>query len=66
MAWTQKQIDDLRAIIASGEASARYEDRAVTYRSLEELRSVLGELEGGLAGGRARERFVKTEFAKGL
>lgn len=66
MAWTQTQIDQLRALIASGESSARYEDRAVTYRSLEDLRSVLGEIEGEVAGKGGRERFKLAEFSKGL
>jgi hypothetical protein len=50
MAYTQQQINDLRAAIASGQLIVRSGDRSIQYRSLSELRSVLAEAEAELAG----------------
>lgn len=37
MAYTQAQLDAIRATIARGELRVDYADRSVTYRSIEEL-----------------------------
>ena len=66
MPWTPEQVDALRELIASGESSARYQDRAVQYRSLEDLRSILRGIETEQAGTAGREHFKFAEFSKGL
>ncbi len=38
MAYTQTDLDRIRAAIASGELSVRFGERSVTYRSIRELR----------------------------
>lgn len=37
MAYTQSDLDAVRAAIARGERSVQYSDRSVTYRSMDEL-----------------------------
>jgi hypothetical protein len=50
MAWTQGDVDALKAAIISGQLIVRSGDRSIQYRSLSELRSVLAEAEAELAG----------------
>ena len=50
MAYTQEQVDTLRADIAAGVGSMSSDGRTVTYRSLAEMRSLLQEMEASLAG----------------
>ncbi len=45
MAYTQAEIDELKRAMATGALSATFADRTVTYRSLEEMRSQLAEME---------------------
>lgn len=42
---TAEDIRVLKAAIRSGQQSVQYKDRNVTYRSLEEMRSILKEME---------------------
>ena len=37
MAFTQAQLDALDAAIAGGELTVKYQDKQVTYRSLDEM-----------------------------
>ena len=37
MSWVQADLDALEAAIASGELTVQYQDRRVTYRSIDEL-----------------------------
>lgn len=41
MAWTQPDIDALKAAIASGQLMVRSSDRMITYRSLQEMQRTL-------------------------
>ena len=66
MAYSQTQIDELRAAIASGQLMVRSGDRSVQYRSLDEMRQQLRVMEAGLAGqapglviGRHKARFQR-------
>lgn len=58
MAFTQTDIDTLKAAIASGALSVRYADgREVTYRSLKEMRETLNMMSaevGGSSSGKSR------------
>lgn len=59
MAFTQSDIDALKAAIATGALRARYADgREVQYRSLAEMRETLGlmrdEAANGSGGSNAR------------
>ena len=49
MAYTQQQIDDLRAAIAEGVTYVSSGGRTITYRSLSEMMQVLRMMENDLA-----------------
>lgn len=51
MAYTQSDIDDLKAAIASGALRVRYADgREIQYRSLAEMRETLGIMQAEATG----------------
>lgn len=68
MAYTQAQLDALQAALASGTLRVEYEDRAITYRSLDELQEaiqvVTNALNPPLTAGSQGRSFAK--FSKGL
>jgi hypothetical protein len=66
MAWSQTDIDNLRAAIASGQVIVRSGDRSIQYRSLAEMRDLLAQMESEIAGrptgikiGRNKARFKR-------
>ena len=66
MPYSQSQIDELRAAIASGQLIVRSGDRSVQYRSLAEMKEALRLMEADLAGiapglvlGRNKARFQR-------
>ena len=50
MAWTQTDIDALKAAIASGQLIVRSQDRMINYRSLDEMRQTLALMESEVSG----------------
>ena len=65
MAYTQAQLVALEAAIAEGALTVKYQDKQVTYRSLDEmirLRNMMRREMGYSTGARA----VVPEFSKGL
>jgi hypothetical protein len=65
MAWTQAQLDALDEAIANGVLTVKYQDRTVTYRSLDEmlkLRETMRQ-ELGLTEGRVR---LFAKHSKGI
>lgn len=53
MGWTQADIDNLRAAVATGVLSVSYDGpprRMITYHSLSEMRSLLAEMERQVSG----------------
>lgn len=70
MAYTQQQLDALEAAIAEGALSVKYGDKAVTYRSLDEMlriraamRAALG-LSSNSGGGGVYPTFSKGHGAR--
>lgn len=65
MAYTLEQYEALKAALAGGELQVRYADRAVTYRSVDEMMRILRHMEGELGlnshnnGGRRYASFSK-------
>lgn len=49
MAWTQEQIDTLKAAINSGTRSVQYRDRRVEYHSLKDMIALLQLMEASVA-----------------
>ena len=48
MAFTQTDLDALKAALASGELRVKYAGREVEYRSIEELKQAIAIVEGDL------------------
>ncbi len=65
MAWTQTQIDALKAAIASGVLIVRHGDTWTTYRSLNEMMRVLASMEAEANAG-SRPRRTVAQFDKGF
>jgi hypothetical protein len=64
VAYTQQQIDELRAAIASGQLLVRSGDRSLQYRSLEEMQRILNLMEADVLGaGTPRVRLGRTKVA---
>jgi|WetSurSiteA1Bulk_404760.scaffolds.fasta_scaffold284965_2 hypothetical protein len=65
--WTSSDLISLRAAVASGVLSVRYDGppgRTVTYQSLAEMRSLLAEMNASVnntAGVRSNYRLVSTK-----
>ncbi|WP_342640928.1 phage head-tail joining protein [Rhodoligotrophos ferricapiens] len=67
MAWTQRDLDNLKSAIAQGVTSARIGDRQVQYRSLQEMRETLALIEAEVSGTSARRsRQFRFRTSKGL
>jgi len=43
--WTAQDLVDIEKAIAQGALIVKYEDRTVTYRSLEDMRSIRREIQ---------------------
>lgn len=66
MAYTQAQLDALEAAIAEGALTVKYQDKQVTYRSLDEMmriRNLIRDSLGLTAGGTGG--IVYPKFSKG-
>lgn len=49
MAWTQSDVDILKAAIAGGVKTVSYSDKTVTYHSLSEQLQLLSQMEAEVA-----------------
>lgn len=65
MAWTQGQIDALKAAIADGARVVKYQDRTVEYRSLAEMKEILGMMESEVAGRKGCGSVLYPVYDKG-
>ena len=73
MPYTQTQLDALRQALATGERRVSFADRTVEYRSVEELRAAIREVEAALAKekaeagiGRPLVRQIRVTTGKGF
>jgi hypothetical protein len=64
MAWTQSDIDTLRAAVAAGGAvkSMTFADRTVTFNSIDEMLRLIATMEHSIAtaAGTTRTRYAST------
>jgi hypothetical protein len=51
VAYTQAEIDELKRIRATGALRAKFADREVEYRSLEEIDRIIADMERAVNGG---------------
>jgi hypothetical protein len=65
MAWTESDLESVNRAIRLGAVSVRYADRTVTYRSLDELRSIKREIEQAL-GVETPSRRRYGQYGSGL
>lgn len=64
--WTQAEIDELKAAIASGVLTVHYSgppSRSVTYQSLTAMRDLLGEMRRDVSSSTRR---VRLQSSKGF
>jgi len=68
MAWTQADREVLERALAKGERRVTFGDKTVEYRSVEELREALREIDAQLARnqGRTPIRQIRVTTDKGL
>ena len=67
--WTQADVDSLKAAVASGLLSVRYDgppSRMITYQSLAEMRALLSEMVADVAVAAGRSSYVLAATRKGL
>jgi hypothetical protein len=65
--FTQADIDNLTALIATGVNSAGYGDKRTEFRSLSDLRQILNDAQTQVGGGkRMRQIRVTSPSDKGL
>ncbi len=64
MAWTQSDVDTLKAAIVAGKGarSIAFGDQAITFHSLTEMRALLADMQSdvAIAAGTPRSRFAAT------
>lgn len=69
MAWTQDDIDTLKAAVRSGILSVTYDGpprRSITYQSLAEMRDLLAEMEGLVSSATTGSSYRLATTRKGL
>jgi hypothetical protein len=68
MAWTQTDVDALKTAIGSGAKDVQYSDGSrVTYRSLDEMRGILNQMEAEVAGASVRRaKSLRVSSCKGF
>jgi len=64
MAFTQAQLDALEAAIASGQLKVQYQDKSVTYASLDEMLRLRNLIKDELAGPSATDRCTRAVFSR--
>lgn len=66
--YTQEQLQALRNALARGERRVDFGDRSVEYRSIDELRAAIREVEAARsqANGGTRTRQVRINSRKGF
>jgi len=66
MPYTQQKLDDLEDAIAEGVLSVQYEDRKVTYRSVEQMEAIRSKMRRalGLTSGSGRILSSPSKFGR--
>lgn len=64
MAFTQADIDALKVALATGARRVRFGDRETEFRSLEEMRALLADMQREVAGLAAPPVFRRTDYRR--
>lgn len=63
MAYTQADVDALEAAIKSGALRVRVADRETTFRSLDEMQTILRDMKRQVAGTKPGPRHQLADFS---
>lgn len=63
VAYTQADVDALEAAIKSGVLRSRVADRETTFRSLDEMQTILREMKRQVAGTKPGPRHQLADFS---
>lgn len=69
MAWTQDDIDTLKAAVRSGVLSVSFSgppSRTITYQSLDAMRSLLAEMEAAVTAAAGGTRYRRARVLRGF
>jgi hypothetical protein len=66
MAWTQADVDILKAAIASGVRRVRYADREIEYQSTEEMRAALSAAQHEVSAANGTPSYRRLATRKGF
>lgn len=64
MAYTQADVDRLKAAIAQGVRRVHFNDRDIEFRDLDEMERILAIMQADVTPG--RQRYRVATFTKGL
>jgi len=64
--YTPEEYEELRKAIAQGASRVQYGDRIVQYRSLEDMKALLGEMEVSLGIQKSSGKLLRVRYQKGL
>lgn len=67
-ATLEAQAEELRTVIATGAARVKSDERDVSFRSVDEMRAALREIEGRIAAldGARRTRVIRPVMRRGI
>jgi hypothetical protein len=68
MSYTTQQLEALRKALATGERRVSFGDRTVEYRSVDELKAAIREVESALGreAGAQKTRQIRVTTGKGF
>jgi phosphate uptake regulator len=67
--WTQADVDSLKAAVASGILTVRFDgppSRMITYQSLREMRDLLASMLSDVASSQGKASYILASTRKGL
>lgn len=66
MAWSQADIDTLKAAIASGVRRVQYHDREVEYQTTADMLTALGSMQAEVAAAAGTPSYTRIGTKKGF
>jgi hypothetical protein len=66
MAYTQEDLDNIKAAISSGERRVRLADKEVEYRTIDEMLKVKSLIENELRGTKIGITRVYADYSRGV
>jgi len=63
--WTQKDLDAINDAIAQGALKVKYQDKEITYRSLEDMFAIKAQMQKDLSPSTSGTCRAYARFSKG-